>query len=277
MPRPLDLTEASEAEIAEDARFVFDTPDFTRSIGLAALARGIGMLGFEGFSSSDYLSAVGAGAGAAAFSAVWYGTLGTPRMDAGSFLFGRRNQGAGWGLNLGGRTFSGQGNAVFLSGVVYDGGGNERTVIVELTPNDLIFSRPIHIAMVYEGTTLRAFLNGVLARAFEVSDIVAGMTSAPVPMTLGFDPDAWDEPSEHVLAAGAGYVESALTPVQLFAHFRACENSGRSFVAGGIPWVHRYDASNPGASAPGTVEDLGSAGVDFQRVGTSLALGRRAV
>lgn len=277
MPRPVSLPEAADAELNAAARLVVDTPDATRSAGLAALARGLGMRGLEGFSASDYLSVPGGGPGAAAFSAVWYGILGSPRMDAGASLLGRRNQSSGWALNLGGRQFSGQANPVYLSAMVYDGSGNERTLTVELTPNGLIFSRPVHIAMVYAGTTLRLFLNGVLARAFPVSDIAAGITPAPVPMTIGLDPDAWNESAEHALVAGAGYVEAELSPAQLLAHFRACEDSGRAFVAGGVSWVHRYDASNPGDSAPATIEDLGSAGVDAQRVGTGLAFARRAL
>lgn len=235
--------------------------------------------GFVGFSTSDYLAAAGAAPGSAAFSAVWYGVLGAPRMDAGAFLVGRKNTSAGWSLSLGGRSFGNAQGPAYLSASVRDGGGTERTIVAELNPNSGIFSRPAHIAMTYGAGGLQLYINGALGRFFPAEGIVPGMTAAPteVPFTLGLDPNAYNEPAEHSLLAGAGYVEAQLSPATVLAHFRACENAGRAFVVGAEAWMHRYDASNPGAGAPGTVEDLGSGGVDATRAGAALAVARWSV
>lgn len=237
---------------------------------------GASIRGFVGFSTTDYIEAPGAAPGAAAFSAAWYGVLGAPRMDAGAHLMGRKNTSAGWSLSLGGRSFTGAQGPAYLSAMVRDGGaggGTERAVVAELDPNSGLFSRPTHIVMTYGAGGLQLYINGALARFFPVDGIAPGMTPAPagVPFTLGLDPNAYNEPSEHSLLAGAGYIETQLSPAAVLAHFRACENDGRAFVAGAEAWVHRYNAGNPGAGSPGTVEDLGSGGVDATRVGTALA------
>lgn len=236
----------------------------------------------EGFNTSNYYrSATSQLLGNDVFSAVWYGWPGWAHDDGGGqFLMGNSNtDGWGWSIGFSGRS---SGSDWYINFTVAD--VDEELIGLSVTVREAVapFTRPVHLAIVWDGTSeyeLRVYVDGCAQRFNpNTSSLNGGFT--PVPsgrFTIGNDPAAWNEPHVSGGCAGAGYVGSVLTMYQVQEHLQACRDAGHRMAAGAVSWAHRYDARDPGGSFPGTWNDLaGSA--HLERVGSAITATReRAV
>lgn len=220
----------------------------------------------EGFTASDYYqSPVNALSGSTNFTAIWYGFVGGFASNV-QFVMGNQNGSLhGWSIGFNEKNTSG--NASFMDFLI----NNEFAGVINTSPAYLDgddyagLMKPMHLAIRYTGGELRAFLNGNSTRFYETT---SGFTVASgTRFRVGVGP--FGSPAVMLGFAGAGYISSGLTDIQLQDHLQDCRDAGHRFVAGNISWEHRYDVQEPGGSFPSQIDDLvGSA--HLERVGTAI-------
>lgn len=206
----------------------------------------------EGFSSADFFSHPSAAPGdAGGFSVVWYGQIRGYAASAGQFLISKSDTTDGWGIQIGGRALDGFYLIAFMGATAISHVFNARPGVV-------------HLALVFDGTTLEFYIDGIRAEFTGTPTFAASPESLIVGRV-----NPWIEPFTQGGWAGAAYIEAALTSQELQEHLQACRDANRSMVAGAIAWDHLWSVSAPGGGFPATIEDLAGA-ADLTRSGTGI-------
>lgn len=135
--------------------------------------------------------------------------------------------------------------------------------------------RLFHVALVYDGTTMRGYLNGEEMVTLTPSGGLDIADASLYPIVGENNSGANNAPNTSMDLLGAGYLESVLSASDVFDHFDACMQVN-NWTAGDVSFENRYDFSSISeGSAPSSISDQVGSG-DLTAQGAAVSIVTRA-